>query len=276
MNLEEDRMYRVMKGRREKEELREIFPECSSVVKRMQWGEDEEPPIVKKARWVSKEKSSIALHCGSLDVNQKSNDIGRLSGEIPHSLFVPTPSDGQETNSLCPATDPFNIVDSNNTKNHLEIGITTDPRSWDSIPVPPLERICHHLYNSKDGTDLANLAKVIRLLSAAISTVELGAFCMSSSYISLCEQLLRSSTIDSLQIMYVDLNDTTAPFILSIASQAKKIEIEIILIWNSQHLSDPASFITQLYSMHSLSSVFLRHLSLPFFGLPHSFWENYL
>ncbi|GMR55298.1 hypothetical protein PMAYCL1PPCAC_25492, partial [Pristionchus mayeri] len=34
--------------------------------------------------------------------------------------------------------------------------------SWDTIPVPPLERICHFLYNQNNGTDLANLAKVPR------------------------------------------------------------------------------------------------------------------
>ncbi|GMR55297.1 hypothetical protein PMAYCL1PPCAC_25493, partial [Pristionchus mayeri] len=33
---------------------------------------------------------------------------------------------------------------------------------WDAIPVLPLERICHFLYNPNDGTDLSNLAKVSR------------------------------------------------------------------------------------------------------------------
>ncbi|GMR38153.1 hypothetical protein PMAYCL1PPCAC_08348, partial [Pristionchus mayeri] len=79
------------------------------------------------------------------------------------------------------------------------------------------------------------IEKVISLLSTAISIVKIDSFSLSSLAFSLCEQLLRSSTIGALKIQLLHLNDTTAPLALSIASHAKEIEINHPL----NQLSDP-------------------------------------
>ncbi|GMR55293.1 hypothetical protein PMAYCL1PPCAC_25489, partial [Pristionchus mayeri] len=127
-----------------------------------------------------------------------------------------------------------------------------------------------------NGAEDPILEKVISLLSTSISSVLIASSDLSSSHLSMCDQLLRSSTIGALKITSVTFNDTTAPLTLSIASNAMDLKVGLTASRSSQHLLDPEAFISQLYSMPLLSSVSLFDLSYPFFGLTDSFWENYL
>ncbi|GMR33281.1 hypothetical protein PMAYCL1PPCAC_03476, partial [Pristionchus mayeri] len=125
------------------------------------------------------------------------------------------------------------------------------------------------LRDSKD----TRIKKVLSLLSTSITIVALHR--IPSSYLSLCDQLLRSSSINILNILDLNLNDATAPHVLSISSHAKSIILRREN-FNSQ-LSDPASFIAQLGSMPRFSSVSLSNASsFLFFDLPTSFWKKYL
>ncbi|GMR55300.1 hypothetical protein PMAYCL1PPCAC_25495, partial [Pristionchus mayeri] len=106
-------------------------------------------------------ESSMDLHCESPTANQKANDDDRRSGEkTPPSLSPPTPFDGHEMDYLCQATGLLSTVDNRKTEKSHETRSNSDSLSWDTIPDPPLERICHHLYNAKEGTDMAHLAMV--------------------------------------------------------------------------------------------------------------------
>ncbi|GMR33283.1 hypothetical protein PMAYCL1PPCAC_03478 [Pristionchus mayeri] len=180
----------------------------------------------------------------------------------------------------------------NSQENPFDMRSYVDPPdcpSWDALPWPPLERICHYLFNTYDGTDLSNLAKVsdhynngvmkfmcgpnhlpgirsvrfanygvgvkvsirlfrsnlsfylldnldekrlkrsnsstnlevvlrgskdpiiekvIILLSTSIKDVDL--WRLSSQQLSMCEQLLRASTIDRILFMDLVLKETTA------------------------------------------------------------------
>ncbi|GMR56989.1 hypothetical protein PMAYCL1PPCAC_27184, partial [Pristionchus mayeri] len=76
-------------------------------------------------------------------------------------------------------------------------------------------------------------------------------------------------------IMDLIIHDTAASNILSMASNAKRIQLALL---GQPEISDPVSFIAQLDSVVS-SSVQLIHNSWSstiFFRLPHIFWERFL
>ncbi|GMR33282.1 hypothetical protein PMAYCL1PPCAC_03477 [Pristionchus mayeri] len=102
-------------------------------------------------------ESSMVLPSESLAPNKKKLNEDRPPGEMtPFSR-----SDDEEAYNLCQAARHLlNIV--NSEENPYEMSYADPPEcpSWDAIPWPPLERICHYLFNPYDGTDLANLAKV--------------------------------------------------------------------------------------------------------------------
>ncbi|GMR43602.1 hypothetical protein PMAYCL1PPCAC_13797, partial [Pristionchus mayeri] len=71
----------------------------------------------------------------------------------------------------------------------------------------------------------------------------------------------------------LDLDETSAPLIVSISSRAKSL-IDLSL-YNEPRLSYPATFINKLGS-HPISSFTLSNdISSLFFGLPNNFWEDY-
>ncbi|GMR33280.1 hypothetical protein PMAYCL1PPCAC_03475, partial [Pristionchus mayeri] len=98
------------------------------------------------------------------------------------------------------------------------------------------------------------ITKVVTLLSTSIEVVSIHP--LSSSFFSLYDQILSASTIDGLYIQDLTLNDATAPIVLSMASHTKEIQVTLAnsrIILNPQ-LSNPVSFIDQLFSMPRLSS----------------------
>ncbi|GMR57235.1 hypothetical protein PMAYCL1PPCAC_27430, partial [Pristionchus mayeri] len=244
------------------------------------------------------------------------------------------------------------VVDTHQARNNNALTIFS---SWESIPWPALKRVCFHLLNKEDCTDLAHLAQVsthfysgvndfmkraenrpaihnvlmqesggtkIRinliesnlpfhglanldwgrfersyrsngpalvvtlegpqvpiwnqattLLSSSIKNVHIHGDPSNPTDLSICETLLRYSTIHTLSIMH-KLDDTNTSSIINIASRSTEF---IIAFDEDSQLADPASFITRLDSAGSavFSSIELIDSSSSFFGLPHSFWENY-
>ncbi|GMR38147.1 hypothetical protein PMAYCL1PPCAC_08342, partial [Pristionchus mayeri] len=88
--------------------------------------------------------------------------------------------------------------------------------------------------------------------------------------LELCTKLLDSSDIDIIDFDgLVALDDTTAPQIIAISSNANVIDISLGL----QKLSRPAAFLSNLASLPA-STV---KIAYPYgFGLPKSLWENFL
>ncbi|GMR34077.1 hypothetical protein PMAYCL1PPCAC_04272, partial [Pristionchus mayeri] len=63
----------------------------------------------------------------------------------------------QEESSIDLPSESATNQDNSKIGSETDLAILT---SWDALPWPPLERICHFLFNPYDGTNLANLAKV--------------------------------------------------------------------------------------------------------------------
>ncbi|GMR57274.1 hypothetical protein PMAYCL1PPCAC_27469, partial [Pristionchus mayeri] len=94
----------------------------------------------------------------------------------------------------------------------------------------------------------------------------------SPAEFSVYAQLMSNSTIGNFNSGTLKLDDTSASFIIEIASRSKEFNLCLL---NETQISDPATFITQLYSL-PIISVFLVDSSSSFFGLPRSFWEKFL
>ncbi|GMR57724.1 hypothetical protein PMAYCL1PPCAC_27929, partial [Pristionchus mayeri] len=128
------------------------------------------------------------------------------------------------------------------------------------------------------STQNDNSADVLAVfLSSPLKHVIIGVceYPLSSSDLSVCAQLLRSSTIDSLHFDSTIIDDSTAPFIVSISSQAMN-SLEICLTEEAE-ITDPAAFINTLYS-HNIGDAYFSDDLHPelFFGLPRAFWEKFL
>ncbi|GMR52182.1 hypothetical protein PMAYCL1PPCAC_22377, partial [Pristionchus mayeri] len=126
----------------------------------------------------------------------------------------------------------------------------------------------HKLEVTLNGPEDSVVEQVFGLLSTHIKEAWIDL--RTSPDFMLCSQLLRKSTFGKLGIIRPILDDTTAPYILSLASLSKEIEFRC----KETQLSDPAAFITQLDS--TVSSAGLVDSSSLFFGLPHSFWKKFL
>ncbi|GMR57713.1 hypothetical protein PMAYCL1PPCAC_27908, partial [Pristionchus mayeri] len=97
---------------------------------------------------------------------------------------------------------------------------------------------------------------------------------LSSSDISICAKLLRSSTIGFLQLHSVILDDVTTPLIISIIARVRSF-VEILLFDQPQPIQSVA-FIKTLFSL-AIGRVFLNNPSSmihpdTFIGLPRAFW----
>ncbi|GMR52697.1 hypothetical protein PMAYCL1PPCAC_22892 [Pristionchus mayeri] len=121
-----------------------------------------------------------------------------------------------------------------------------------------------------NGPGDALFKQVSDLLSSHINLLIFNGLDFTPSYFSSCSQLLLNSSFGQLNAYTEILDDFIAPFILSLASNTMDIEI----CCHQSLLSDPTSFISQLYS--DVFSCSLFNCSPPFFNLPHSFWTKFL
>ncbi|GMR38192.1 hypothetical protein PMAYCL1PPCAC_08387, partial [Pristionchus mayeri] len=114
--------------------------------------------------------------------------------------------------------------------------------------------------------------------SSSIKNVVVGENRASDPDFSLCAKLLRSSKIDDLEFVRLDLDGISIPFTISIIARARNY-LRIRLL--DQPLSiHSAAFITTLFSL-SIGHVFLNNPNSrihpdSFIGLPRAFWEKFL
>ncbi|GMR57849.1 hypothetical protein PMAYCL1PPCAC_28044 [Pristionchus mayeri] len=118
--------------------------------------------------------------------------------------------------------------------------------------------------------------QVIVFMSTTIQIVEIydyDGWVVPSEDLSMCAQLLRGSTIDKCFIRDPMIDDISGPAIITISFP--RVQEIVIQMGEDVTLSDPAAFIVQLDSLVA-SSVGLDDLRKLFFGLPSSFWKNFL
>ncbi|GMR52214.1 hypothetical protein PMAYCL1PPCAC_22409, partial [Pristionchus mayeri] len=97
-----------------------------------------------------------------------------------------------------------------------------------------------------NGPEDSVVDQVYDLLSSSINdAVILGMDFAAPADFSFCAHLLRNSTIFNLQLINPRLDDTIFPHILSLAAHTVK---EFYIEGKATGLSNPASFISQLYS----------------------------
>ncbi|GMR57234.1 hypothetical protein PMAYCL1PPCAC_27429, partial [Pristionchus mayeri] len=133
-------------------------------------------------------------------------------------------------------------------------------------------RICPRLLVTLNGTEDPAVEQLYGVVSGAIKEVEIfGWIDLSPDDFSSISHLFRDSTIEKLQIRCTNLDDTTASHIISIVSHVKVLRFSLA---EESQLTDPSTFIIMLGSA-VFSSIELIDSSSSFFGLPHSFWENY-
>ncbi|GMR58001.1 hypothetical protein PMAYCL1PPCAC_28196 [Pristionchus mayeri] len=120
------------------------------------------------------------------------------------------------------------------------------------------------------GAEDTVVEQAARLLSAPVGHVDI----QSTADLALCLPLLRASFIRHIRFCLPALDDTTAPCVLSMASRAESVAIDLGVQNGTEGLSDPAAFIKELFSTVP-SHVYLYNYSPLFFGLPNSFWVNF-
>ncbi|GMR52960.1 hypothetical protein PMAYCL1PPCAC_23155 [Pristionchus mayeri] len=129
------------------------------------------------------------------------------------------------------------------------------------------------LHVKLNGLEDPATEQVSNLLSSFIEKASIDGFNFTSSDFSFSSHLLRNSTFGDLDISQWALTDSIGSFITSLAVHTKDLRISC----DSPRLSNTAAFITQLAS--TVSSLHLSHYSMPtfsFFGLPRSFWKEFL
>ncbi|GMR31010.1 hypothetical protein PMAYCL1PPCAC_01205, partial [Pristionchus mayeri] len=143
-----------------------------------------------------------------------------------------------------------------------------------------MDRLQRFLYSipylrvTLNGLDDPIIEQMIDLLSSKVKKVSLYGERVDGDY-PLYWKLLSASNIDHVEFIYEHhtLDDTTAPFITSIASRARSFSLR--LDGPVTQLTDPASFIHGLYSTY-LSRVQLSNRGhSDFFGLPRNFWKKF-
>ncbi|GMR56994.1 hypothetical protein PMAYCL1PPCAC_27189, partial [Pristionchus mayeri] len=178
----------------------------------------------------------------------------------------------------------------------VRIHFTNCNRLFDGLPILDLERFQRSTDTNKlcvivNGPEDPIIEQVIPLLSVRINEVWIGNYRIpfSAQDLSLIAKLLNSSTIGTLPIGFLELNDATAPSVISIGSRAM-YELDIVLPWGAE-LTDPYAFITQLASIGVatlvLTDIPFNHALANnrdyrggyrgscFFGLSHSLWEKF-
>ncbi|GMR58002.1 hypothetical protein PMAYCL1PPCAC_28197 [Pristionchus mayeri] len=122
------------------------------------------------------------------------------------------------------------------------------------------------------GAEDPVVERVVALLSDLICLVDIRY--AEAADLKLVEHLLHASTIDQIFINFSELDENTAPSIVSLASQAKAVNIQLLRGENSVALIDPVDFVEQIFI--ATSRLTLGHNSPYFFGLHNSFWKDFL
>ncbi|GMR43584.1 hypothetical protein PMAYCL1PPCAC_13779, partial [Pristionchus mayeri] len=127
-----------------------------------------------------------------------------------------------------------------------------------------------------NGPDDPIIEQVSALFSSPLDAVILGSIgTISEANLSLSENMLRNSSIDLLYIDVQNLDEITAPLILSIASHTKIIRFSRI---NESQVADPAAFIMDFINQIDSLPIYSIKMcdnsgSSSFFDIPNSFWE---
>ncbi|GMR32077.1 hypothetical protein PMAYCL1PPCAC_02272 [Pristionchus mayeri] len=96
---------------------------------------------------------------------------------------------------------------------------------------------------------------------------------LSPTDFPLCSVLMQRASIGRLEVDSPDINDRNAPSIINLISRSKSLKLDLL---GEMQLSDPAAFITQLYSLPVIEVRLTDYSTSSFFGLPHSFWQRFL